>query len=60
MMGDYYRSTDVRHISLGFQLANPVTLDIKNYVPFCLSDNTFDRQAIIGPWEYLTKFYETC
>lgn len=46
MMGDYCRRTGVGHISLGFQPANLVTFDVKNYVLSDLRDNSFDIQAI--------------
>lgn len=47
IVGDYCRKTVVDQISLGFQLPNPVTFDIKNYVLLSLKDN---------PWENLAKF----
>lgn len=59
-LGDYCRRTDSGKICLGFQLANHVTFDIKNYVLTCLKENLFDGQAIRDPWEHLAKFYETC
>lgn len=57
---DYNTRTDAGHISLGFQPANPVTFDIKNYVLPSLRVNPFGGQAIRDPWEHLARFYETC
>lgn len=45
-MGDYYRSTDVGQISLGFQMTSPVTFNIYNVVLASLRDNKFDGSAI--------------
>lgn len=52
----YCRKTDVGHISFGFQLANPITFDIQNFVLLDLRENPFNEQE---PWEHLNKFYET-
>lgn len=52
--------TDAGHISLGFQSANPITFNIKNFVLSSLRDNLFDGQAIWDPWDHLDKIYETC
>lgn len=57
-ISDYYKRTDNGKISLRFQLANLVSFDIKNIVIACLNDNEFDGNAIIDPWEHLTRFYE--
>lgn len=59
-MQDYCRRSDTRHISLGFQPANPVTFDINFCVLSGLIDNPFDKEAIRDLWKYLAKFYETC
>lgn len=32
VIGNYYRRINVEQISSGFQLANPVTFDIKNFM----------------------------
>lgn len=56
---DYCRRTNDIQISLGFQSANPLTFDIKNYVVSGLRENPFDGKAIRDPWENLDKFYET-
>lgn len=52
-MGDYCRRTNGGHISLGFQLANPITNDIKNFVLSGLKDNSFNGQAIKDTWEHI-------
>lgn len=59
-IGDYCTRTDVGQMSLGFQLANPITFNIKNDVLSGLRDNPFDRKVIRGSWEHLAEFYETC
>lgn len=51
---DYCKMTDSSQICLGFQPANPVTFDIKNYILIDLKENSFDMQEIIHPWENLT------
>lgn len=57
---EYYRRIKADQISRGFQPANPVTFDIKNYVLHVLKDNLFNGQAINDSQEHLSKFYETC
>ncbi|XP_050915571.1 uncharacterized protein LOC127130642 [Lathyrus oleraceus] len=59
-MGDYCRRNHVGKINFGFQLAKPVTFDLKNYVFLGLRDNLFDREVIRDPWKRLACFYETC
>lgn len=49
ILGDYYRRTESRHICLGFQPANLVTFDIKNFVLTCLKENMFNVQEIKDP-----------
>lgn len=59
-MGDYYRRTDVGHISLRFQPVNLSSFDIKNNVLVGLKDIQLDVSAARGPWEHLTYLCETC
>lgn len=55
-MEDYCKRTDTGRISLGFQLANPVTFNIKNVVLVGLRDNQFDGSVIRDPWVHLIHF----
>lgn len=57
---EYCKRTDDVQISLGFQPTNPINFDVKNYVLLGLKGKSFDRKAIIDPWEHLAKVYETC
>lgn len=58
-MGDYCKRANIGWISLGFQLNNHVTFNIKNDDLAGLRDNQFNESAIRDLWEHLAQFYET-
>ncbi|MCH89842.1 putative athila retroelement ORF1 protein [Trifolium medium] len=59
-MRDYCRRTDRDQVTLGFQPANPVTIDIKGNVLTGLRENQFDGRLNTDPWDHLSQFAETC
>ncbi|PNY13506.1 hypothetical protein L195_g010162 [Trifolium pratense] len=60
VMGNYFKKTDTEEVTLGFQPANPTTLEVKTVVMNELRNNQFKGDSSQDPWEHLVKFNEIC
>ncbi|MCI39947.1 putative athila retroelement ORF1 protein, partial [Trifolium medium] len=59
-LGDYGRGTNGGQEIRGFQRANPVAFDIKNFVPNALKENKFSGADVECPNLHLSHFLDVC